>query len=152
DEQGVAARSTNVDYRTVDVDSAKVIASWRFRPFKVGGKAIPVAMVVWTGAATGPAIPSRTLAHLCDVNGVEDGVEAGVEGGVEGGVVGGVVDGAPPPPPPPPPPPGKSPQVVAPTVLEGYRIAGEKNIVPDDPTKLDIAKAGKTKIVGSFKL
>jgi hypothetical protein len=154
DEHGVAERSTNIDYRVVDLDSGKAIANWRFRPFKVAGKPIPVATVVWTGTGAAPAIPTRTLAHLCDPNGVDDGVEGGVEGGVVGGVEGGV-EGGPgnvPPPPPPPPPPGKSPQVIAPTVLEGYRIAGNKMIVPDDTTKLDIAKAGKTKIVGSFKL
>jgi protein TonB len=78
-----------------------------------------------------------------------DGVEGGEEGGVAGGVVGGVV-GAPPPPPPPPPP--APPQNVPPTLLEGSRIAGDKNIVPDDVTKTEIQRSGKEKIVGSFKL
>jgi len=76
-------------------------------------------------------------------------------------------------PPPPPPPPPSSPQSgppdrvlppaptsgspgapsnVAPTLLEGHRIAGEKNIVPDDATKTAIAKAGATRVVASFKL
>jgi protein TonB len=89
---------------------------------------------------------------------VEETGEQGVEGGVEGGVVGGVVGGdlngvmgAPPPPPPPPPPPAP-PQNVPPTLLEGSRIAGEKNISPDDVTKTEIQRSGKDRIIGSFKL
>lgn len=79
-----------------------------------------------------------------------DGVEGGEEGGVAGGVVGGEL-GAPPPPPPPPPPPAP-PQNVPPTLLEGQRIAGDKNIVPNDVTKTEIQRSGKDKIVGSYKL
>jgi len=83
-------------------------------------------------------------------SGDPNGVEGGEEGGVAGGVVGGVV-GAPPPPPPPPPPPAP-PQNVPPTLLEGSRIAGEKQISPDDVTKTEIQRSGKDKIIGSFKL
>lgn len=82
------------------------------------------------------------------------GVEGGEEGGVEGGVVGGDVNGvmgAPPPPPPPPPPPAP-PQNVPPTMLEGSRIAGEKQISPDDVTKTEIQRSGKDRVIGSFKL
>jgi protein TonB len=82
------------------------------------------------------------------------GEEGGVEGGVAGGVVGGDINGvagAPPPPPPPPPPPAP-PQIVAPTALEASRIAGEKNIIPNDVTKTEIMRSGKTKLVGAFKL
>jgi TonB family protein len=67
------------------------------------------------------------------------------------GVVGGDIDDtltAPPPPPPPPP----VPQVVAPTVLEGHRVAGDKDIRPDDRTKAEIEKSGKHRVVGSFKM
>ena len=39
-----------------------------------------------------------------------------------------------------------------PTALEASRIAGEKNIIPDDNTKIEIQRSGKEKIVGSFKL
>ncbi|MGE0549627.1 MAG: hypothetical protein AB7O24_30280 [Kofleriaceae bacterium] len=77
------------------------------------------------------------------------GEEGGEEGGVEGGVVGGVV-GAPPPPPPPPPP--AAPTNIAPTMLEQSRVAGEKQIVPDDNTKVEIQRSGKDKLVGAFKL
>ncbi len=80
-----------------------------------------------------------------DPNGVEGGVEGGVVGGQLGGVVGGV-QGAPPPPPPPPPPPAP-PQNIAPTALEAQRIAGEKNIVPDDVTKTEIQRSGKNRLV-----
>jgi len=84
---------------------------------------------------------------------VETGDVNGVEGGVEGGAVGGDLNGvvAAPPPPPPPPPPAP-PQNVAPTALDANRIAGEKNIVPDDVTKTEISRSGKDKLVGSFKL
>jgi protein TonB len=79
----------------------------------------------------------------------DEGEEGGVEGGEVGGVVGGYV-GAPPPPPPPPPP--RAPMNVAPTLLEGTRIAGDKLIAPDDDTKVEITKSGKDRIVASFKL
>jgi len=79
-----------------------------------------------------------------------DGVEGGEEGGVADGVVGGDVT-APPPPPPPPPPPAP-PQNVPPTLLEGQRIAGNKQIIPNDVTKTEIQRSGKDKIVGSYKL
>jgi len=83
-----------------------------------------------------------------DPNGVEGGVEGGVAGGVVGGDLNGVM-GAPPPPPPPPPAP---PQNVPPTLLEGSRISGEKDIRPDDVTKTEIGRSGKDRIVGSYKL
>jgi hypothetical protein len=56
--------------------------------------------------------------------------------------------GAPPPPPPPPAPPN----TVSPTVLEGIRISGEKNILPDDATKDEILRSKKTRVIGAFKL
>jgi len=37
-------------------------------------------------------------------------------------------------------------------MLEGYRVAGEKAIVPDDKTKVEIRDAKRDKLVGSFKL
>jgi outer membrane biosynthesis protein TonB len=37
-------------------------------------------------------------------------------------------------------------------MLEGSRIAGEKMITPDDVTKTEINRSGKTRIIGSFKL
>ncbi len=87
-------------------------------------------------------------------SGAANGVEGGEEGGVEGGTLGGDINGvlgAPPPPPPPPPPPAP-PQNIPPTLLEGQRIAGEKMISPDDVTKTEIARSGKDKVIGSFKL
>jgi protein TonB len=79
-----------------------------------------------------------------------NGEVGGEVGGVAGGVVGGVQTDQPPPPPPPPPP--APPQNVPPTLLEGSRIAGEKMIVPNDVTKTEIQRSGKTQIVGSYKL
>ncbi|MCA9673514.1 MAG: energy transducer TonB [Kofleriaceae bacterium] len=85
-----------------------------------------------------------------DPNGQEGGQVGGVVGGQLGGVVGGVV--AAPPPPPPPPPPPVAPQNIAPTALEASRIAGEKNIVPDDVTKTEISRSGKTRLVIPVKI
>ncbi len=44
------------------------------------------------------------------------------------------------------------PGVVAPTVLESNRISGQKIIPPDDETKVEMAQAGKTKLVAAYKL
>ena len=84
-----------------------------------------------------------------DEVGEEGGEEGGVEGGVAGGVVGGVLTEAPPPPPPPPPAP---PQNVAPTALEQQRISGDKNIFPDDVTKTEIQRSGKTQLMVPVKV
>ena len=37
-------------------------------------------------------------------------------------------------------------------VLEGQRIAGNKEIIPDDVTKTEIQRSGKDRVVGAFKL
>jgi len=44
------------------------------------------------------------------------------------------------------------PQNVPPTTLEGRRIAGEKNIVPDDETKAEIARSNKDRIITAWKV
>ena len=54
--------------------------------------------------------------------------------------------------PPPPPPPPRPPQLVAPGLLEAVRIAGTKDIAPDAATQAEIAKSGKSKIMGSYKI
>lgn len=97
-----------------------------------------------------PAPPQQPIAQD-DSSDPCEGVEGGEEGGVEGGVVGGYVL-APPPPPPPPPPSAGAPRNVPPALLEGSRIAGEKNIVPDDPDKVQITRSGKGRLIGSWKL
>jgi hypothetical protein len=56
------------------------------------------------------------------------------------------------PPAPPPPPPPAPPISVAPQALELNRLAGGKTIVPDDNTKTDIARAGRDRMISSFKL
>jgi hypothetical protein len=68
----------------------------------------------------------------------------------------------PPPPPspndpqPPPPPPedddSHGPMNIAPGTLESQRIRGDKNIVPDDKTKVAIQDAKRDRVIGSFKL
>ncbi|MCW5802274.1 MAG: hypothetical protein KIT31_07795 [Deltaproteobacteria bacterium] len=80
-----------------------------------------------------------------------DGDEWGEEGGEIGGVVGGDIGVVSPPPPPPPPPPSL-PQNIPPAALESLRVKGNNQIVPDDVTKIEIARAGKDKVVGSYKL
>ena len=87
-----------------------------------------------------------------DEQGDPNGEEGGEVGGVAGGVVGGVQGAPPPPAPPPPPPPPAPPQNVAPNMLEGQRIAGDKNITPDDVTKTEISRSGKNRLIASFKL
>ncbi|HEY5927848.1 MAG TPA: hypothetical protein VIV11_39450 [Kofleriaceae bacterium] len=44
------------------------------------------------------------------------------------------------------------PMNVAPTLLEDYRISGEKLIVPDDATKTAFADSGRDRLIASFKL
>lgn len=58
----------------------------------------------------------------------------------------------PPPPPPPPLPEAVIPQNVPPAELDAGRVAGEKNIVPDDATKNEIARSGKHRVLGSYKV
>jgi serine/threonine protein kinase len=44
------------------------------------------------------------------------------------------------------------PQTVAPTALDANRIAGEKDILPDERTQSDIFRSGAEKVVGSYKV
>jgi TonB family protein len=54
---------------------------------------------------------------------------------------------------PAPPPPLLPPSdVVAPTALEVLRVSGEKLIVPDEATKIEIFRSGKTKLVTTYKI
>jgi hypothetical protein len=80
----------------------------------------------------------------------------GVEGGVfgdprpepkAGGVV--FIDSAPPAPPAPTTP---TTQTVPPRLLEQNRIAGDKVILPDDPTKTAITRSQKERVIASLKL
>jgi serine/threonine protein kinase len=56
------------------------------------------------------------------------------------------------PPPTPPPMPPAPPQTVAPMALDANRVAGEKDIVPDERTQADIFRSGVEKVVGSYKV
>jgi TonB family protein len=71
---------------------------------------------------------------------VDNESSAGVEGGCVGCVVGGVA----------PEPP--KPENTTPTALEALRIAGDKNIVPDEATKEQIADSGKSRITVALKI
>ena len=57
---------------------------------------------------------------------------------------------------PPPPPPkvekAEEPQIVPQVALEQQRLSGEKNIKPDDQTKLAIKRDGKTRVVTTVKM
>lgn len=128
-----------------------------------------VALVVglagcWTSSSPPPTEPkpvpkdvvqpvkleARDVVHDdCPEGGCDSDPCTGVVGGTVGGVVGGVVGG---PPPPPPPPPPTMPQTVPPTMLESYRIAGNKLILPDDKTKLAITRAGMDRVIASLKV
>jgi protein TonB len=94
--------------------------------------------------------PQEVQEEAGEEAGEEGGEEGGVEGGVAGGVVGGVLTEAPPPPPPPPPP--APPQNVAPAALDALRISGDKNIFPDDVTKTEIQRSGKTQLMVPVKV
>jgi hypothetical protein len=41
---------------------------------------------------------------------------------------------------------------VPPLALDAMRIAGEKNILPDDVTRKTIRESGRDKVIGSYKL
>lgn len=85
-----------------------------------------------------------------DDEGQDDGVEGGVKGGVAGGVIGGVeggtlggVEGGAVAAPPPPAPP----QNVAQQMLEGQRIAGDKQIQLGDANNTMLKNQGINKMV-----
>jgi hypothetical protein len=52
----------------------------------------------------------------------------------------------------PAPAPPARPQNVAPTALDANRIAGEKDIIPDDITQAEIGRAGVSLLVGNYKV
>jgi protein TonB len=101
-----------------------------------------------------------------DDEGDPDGEEGGEVGGQAGGVAGGVpsapapscnndglcVQGCKPVDPDCPPPPPTAPSIVPPNALEQSRISGEKNIFPDDVTKTEISRSGKTRLMIPVKV
>jgi hypothetical protein len=107
-------------------------------------------MGCYTTPAPAPApapAPRRTVVDLVQPVRIEKAPEhEGEKNGVEGGVEDSPLE-APPPPPPPPPP-----SLVAPTLLEGQRIAGNAQIAPSDDTKIELRDAGKTRVVATAKL
>lgn len=112
--------------------------------------AFDMESTAWVASRTRQSVfkPWGRAVPVCDLVAVEypdpgDGEIGGVIGGVMGGVAGG---------PPPPPPPPAPPQNIPPTLLEPLRTQGTARIPPDDATKVEIAKSGKSKVVASFKL
>ncbi|MBC7976583.1 MAG: hypothetical protein H7138_16540 [Myxococcales bacterium] len=51
-----------------------------------------------------------------------------------------------------PPPPPTAPQVVAPSALDANRIAGQRNILPDEITMTAIGRSGNTTLASSYKV
>jgi TPR repeat protein len=98
-------------------------AAWTFTPFVVRGR--PVVVCASDLITYPPDRTRRSLPPLLPA--IDDLVNPGI--------------GA-----------GHAPPNVAPTTLEAYRIAGERNIVPDDATKTEISRARKTRLIGSYKL
>jgi hypothetical protein len=90
---------------------------WRFQPFEVHGKPVPVCAF---DVFAYPADHKRDLALASTAESAS-------------------FDAA-------------STQNVSPQALEAFRIAGNKNIVPDNFTKTRISVSGKSELVGSFKL
>jgi hypothetical protein len=77
----------------------------------------------------------------------EDREGHGSEGGVPGGVVWGSIAA-----PPPPPGPTDSTQVVPSSALEAQRIAGEKNILPNEQVRLAMQRANQLRLIASLKV
>jgi hypothetical protein len=111
---------------------------WTFRPFEHRGTAIPACSLslVTYPAAKAPAV--ETLPPM-------------------------VISFHPTPPEDPDPPynldfegitiqSAPAPQNIPPTALESLRIAGTRSIIPEPATTAEIVKAGKPRIIGSFKL
>ena len=149
-------KATVTEATTPEIGAVFLAATsdWTFDAFVSGKTAMPVCSqsLLTYPAAKAPKIellPQWEVPSVWIVDG------EGVEGGEVGGVIGdewtpGIGFGnAPPPPPPPPPAP---PQNVPPTLLEVNRTSGSKLVAPDAKTVAEIEKAGKDKVIGSFKL
>ena len=96
--------------------------------------------------------PDVKVVIVDEVEGEDEGVDVGQGSGSLEGL--GMMNTMPtriskPPPPPPPPPP---PRVVPPKAIDAQRIAGNKNIMPDEGTKMQIQRDGNSRIVVSVKL
>jgi hypothetical protein len=140
-------REIDPELEVVRESFAAAVADWKFKPFTPGGIATPACSMSLLTYPASKAPDVETLpgspAGRIVVRDPDDDLD-----GEEGGVVGGTI-GAPPPPPPPPPAP---PQNVPPSLLEGSRIAGSRDILPDEPTKRAIKQSGKDRVIGAFKL
>ena len=84
--------------------------------------------------------------------GSPDGEPGGIPGGVPGGTPDGQLDSITPPTPPAAIDVPQPPRIVPPSALEASRISGEKQIIPDDVTKIAIERAGTNRVVGTFKV
>ena len=127
--ESVKATVPDEAFTSYEQDVTKAVRAWSIKPFVFGGKGVL-------------ACTTLSVGYPADRIGIPLQLQL------------------PPPPPPPPPPPagqeggveGSPPQNVAPTMLEGSRIAGEKVIVPDDKTKIAIQQSKRDRLIASFKL
>ncbi len=141
--------SHHVDF---DHDALAAGAKLTHVPFKAHGKAVRACMSAKAQYPKDRPIPGKPQVVIVPKKRkVKDIVQpvkiqkiAPEENGVEGGVEGDM--------PPPPPPPPAPPRVVAPALIEKYRISGTKDILPDDATRAKMAADKKQKVVGSWKL
>ncbi len=149
-------RVTRVETASVMADDdawkTSVIAALRKRvatPFKSAGTPVSVCSHVRVGypatrLASLDVEEPTVLSHVVAASAHDDG---GVPGGTtpDPNAAAGEWIG-------PVPPPRPHKLDVPPTVLEAYRVRGDKQIAPDDATKTAIVNAGKDTVVGSFKL
>ena len=128
DSGGVAVRSVAITNNAgLDAEASTAIASWRFKPIKLG-IATPVAAVVAFDYPRNEPAPV-------------DNLPAGIDSDACAPAARSDNDRAPPP-----------WETVASTVLEPMRIAGDKIVTPDDVTRTEILRSGKSRVVAIFKL
>jgi TPR repeat protein len=118
----VADRSTGYDSYVHAVEA--VAAQWRFRPFLAHGK--PISVCAFDLFAYPPDREFQIAPKPAQPPSTGGAARETTTSG--------------------------APPNVAPTAVEARRIAGIRNILPDDRTKTEISRSGRSKLVGSFKV
>jgi len=147
DPEGEVAKLVTIQSSSSVAASAFMAAAadWKFKPFTVRGTpmaACSVSLLVYPGSRAplveqypNTVAPSGPITRTYEFD--DDDFE------IMGGIVGGQL-GAPPPPP--------TALNVAPTMIENLRVAGNKQIFPDAPTRGTILQSGRTKVVATMKM